>query len=591
MFDSSAMLELTFFGSDPASVIFTVLLGVAVVAGFYYGLTVGSRLREPSLPVPGQTFVVRGLANRPELNGYWGTVCATYTRRKGERVPTVLSDGFKASLLPKHIAPLEPRRLQTLAERVARASDGGAALQAGVVVATQAAAAGQLVLRDEVILMEKRADLDTALACLKDARRKESVEAAAGVADAVAAATLRALLRTEEGDVNALTPREAEITEAREQALRGVEPARARGWVHRACRRAAKVGVGPSPRVVTYASGFLPTSTGAANVVCVVSRDGGGGGAAAFYATRAIEAGETLTVVRGSPCAFVDAYLFADALWPGGKTAEEEWIGDLAWEHVTQPAKHSLTHAAGLLGLAGERLGRRHWTCGCLAAVLLWQQTSGSGNHRLSAAEVRRLTNTVQYLRAWEAEQEGCRPLALAQLLVTRGTVARLVELLQHQLTLGADCDDELATLLCGACALVPRCLVGAWDGEQTAVWEACQGAELAAVPSCEEGLALVLADCGTEKARLMAAQGKLQQAMESATPPLSNPYSTHTESMEGHIDEMLHTIGHDREEATGEHDQRAYMSLLSKLNYGDDWEDMQAEMKKAEALASKRNC
>ncbi|KAJ9462986.1 hypothetical protein DIPPA_22522 [Diplonema papillatum] len=95
-----------------------------------------------------------------------------------------------------------------------------------------------------------------------------------------------------------------------------------------------------------------------------------------------------------------------------------------------------------------------------------------------------------------------------------------------------------------------------------------------------------VFGELKADGTRVNAVQAKLAQAFQSFTDPLSDPYSTQQQSMDTHVDTLLHALGHDRDEASGEHDTQACMSLLSKLNFGDDYEDRCKEAEQAKAAA-----
>ena len=539
----------------------------------------------------GELVTISGLINKPDLNLSVATVCSIPD--KNGRVPVQLPDGQKLLLQRKNLTRVSPLLGRTVEQRVADASKGLVCIQRDGLYATQFIPEGAVVLADEVLAKVGCGDTDSIHAASRHPLMRRAIETPVAAA---ASNETSDLLRTHFGteSVSDIINEDAKSEEDLEKCVHHLPP-RSRGFCLKSLRRIWGASIGHSPRVITFFSNLLCTEIFDPSIAVLPNSE------AKLFAARGINKGERLSVLRGNPYAFTPHYLFKKSLFSytfvyGKKETEAEknhreetWIEDITWEHVTAWEKHSHTHAAGLLCLAWQKLGGGHWTCACLVIILISQMSSGVGISKLSSAELARISHFLGYLQKFVLHTVftlgSVLPHAIPNLFLRKRIAERVVHALEKQLEEG--CGEEQAlpikrSLQC-LTIIVPFGWVSGWkDGwlkwsrEEADLPPRTEVFDYGTIEAC------LGADLGVDPVRLLASKAKLQQSMDSKTPPLSNPYSSQSQSMDGHIDEMLHTLGHDREEATGEHDSNAYMTLLSKLSHGDDWEDRFQHMQDA---------
>ncbi|KAJ9462987.1 hypothetical protein DIPPA_22531 [Diplonema papillatum] len=303
---------------------------------------------------------------------------------------------------------------------------------------------------------------------------------------------------------------------------------------------------------------------------------------------------DSLSAIRCAECGAAAA---------GGKALPlglEDWLSDIARDHARAPAKYSLTHTVGCLKYCFDALGPLHWTCPCLAAVLVEHYTTGAGcNAGLSEYEATRVLRLLEYLQRWadhqlpagddrgrtRAERLVAEVPGLPFGLALRGNAANVLRLLRGR-------PEALRRAVSLVRDLVPAAFTFHWPADACELYGG--GAPSGRGPAPDPGgacwwaggFSAVFGELKADGTRVNAVQAKLAQAFQSFTDPLSDPYSTQQQSMDTHVDTLLHALGHDRDEASGEHDTQAYMSLLSKLNFGDDYEDRCKEAEQAKAAA-----
>ena len=255
---------------------------------------------------------------------------------------------------------------------------------------------------------------------------------------------------------------------------------------------------------------------------------------------------------------------------------EERWMSTLVYNMIVNPSKYSLTQSAACFTLLHSTVGILHWAAAASSLLILENSCSGlHSNTKLGLESRLRIRNIINYLYCYCSFHDnnkrgtGFNSPGIKYMLTTRLTGRSLLRSLNET-------DKDVCRQLC--CMLCPGVVFATWSCSDQNIYknimskqpEECQNDDYWWSDN-------PIPDYGVDIVRVKTAVTKLTQSIKSNTNPLSDPYSHNQQSMDGHIDQILHGMGYDRG-LDGEHDTSAYMSLLSKLSHGDDMEDRMRE-------------